>query len=102
MGINSTTYFQHDGAPCHTAKVVKEWINNQSSFQLLHPWPGNSPDLNPIENCWAKLKEKVALTQIDSYAVLVERIKKIWATQISSDYCKKLVESMPDRINECF
>jgi hypothetical protein len=36
MGIRGTTFFQHDGAPCHNAKVVREWLA-QSGFQVLGP-----------------------------------------------------------------
>ena len=40
--------FQHDGAPCHKAKVITKWLGEQN-IDILGPWPGNSPDLNPIE-----------------------------------------------------
>lgn len=50
MLIRGTNVFMHDGAPAHTARIVKDWIQN-ADFECLQPWPGNSPDLNPIENC---------------------------------------------------
>ncbi|KAJ4447176.1 hypothetical protein ANN_09177 [Periplaneta americana] len=40
--------FMQDGAHCHTARRVKKFLASKN-IPLL-PWPGNSPDLNPIEN----------------------------------------------------
>ena len=88
---------QQDNAPVHTAKCVQTWIRREG-FQLLEGWPGSSPDLNPIENCWVVLKKKIAKLNPSSYHDLVEKIKLTWATEISKDYCKTLVESMPSRI----
>jgi len=59
LTIHDCDTFQHDGAPCLQAKVVKNWLA-QNHVQLLAPWPGNSSDLKPIENCWMMLKRKVA------------------------------------------
>ena len=50
-------YFMQDNAPCHTAKKVKKFVSDHN-LPLL-PWPGNSPDLNPIENVWHVLKTKL-------------------------------------------
>jgi hypothetical protein len=36
--------FQHDGAPCHKAKVITKWLG-ETNIDILGPWPGNSPDL---------------------------------------------------------
>ena len=47
--------FQQDSAPCQVASVVKKWLNSER-IQLLD-WPGNSPNLNPIENLW-QIKEE--------------------------------------------
>ena len=50
MEINRCTNFQHDRVSCHQTKAIKKWLHN-NGFQILGPWPGNFPDLHPIENC---------------------------------------------------
>jgi len=47
----------HDGAPAHKSKIVTKFLNDNNINVLK--WPGNSPDLNPIENAWNYLKNKV-------------------------------------------
>ena len=63
-------------------------------------WPGNSPDLNPIENLWSIIKNKVSEKHPASLGALPSAIKKVWVKEISSDYCCKLIESMPHRLQE--
>ena len=60
--------------------------------------PGNSPDLNPIENLWAKMKNLVAEKQPSGGKALIETIKKVWVKRISADYCNSLMASMPHRL----
>jgi hypothetical protein len=49
MAQHNTTHFLQDGAPCHRSKLVTKWFAKKPHIQLIK-WPGNSPDLNPIEN----------------------------------------------------
>lgn len=97
MGILNCTTFQHDGAPCHRAATVTRWIEGQG-INILGPWPGSSPDLNPIENLWMHMKRKVALENPTSEQSLVDAIKRVWISSISPDYCETLIASMPARI----
>uniref|UniRef100_A0A8C2F823 Transposase n=1 Tax=Cyprinus carpio TaxID=7962 RepID=A0A8C2F823_CYPCA len=90
--------FQHDGAPCHKAKVITKWLGDQN-VEILGPWPGNSPDLNPIENLWSILKRRVDKQKPTNSDKLQEVIMKEWVA-ISQDLAQKLIESMPSRIAE--
>ena len=44
MDVHTCQIFRQDSAPCHTARIVKQWFA-VTAVQLLD-WPGNSPDLN--------------------------------------------------------
>jgi len=69
-----------------------------SDYQILGPWPGNSPDLNVIENVWTVLKKKVADRNPTSAEDLQKKIKKAWITEITPEYRQKSVHSMPERV----
>jgi transposase len=49
-------------------------------------WLGNSPDLNPIENVWNIMKNKLKKRLITSVSVLKEEIKKLWVLNTSQEY----------------
>ena len=49
--------FQDGNASCHRAKSVKAFLQEKRISSMT--WPGNSPDVNPIENLWWKLKKMV-------------------------------------------
>ena len=99
MRIHNCRFFLQDGAPCHKSKVVMESLKKEK-FTIID-WPGNSPDLNPIENCWsymkAKLKDDASVTSIPK---LIAAIKKMWVKELPQEYFKKLAHSMPRRIQE--
>lgn len=98
LSIQNCSIFQQDGAPCHTAKSVKAWLQS-AGITLLEKWPGSSPDLNPIENVWSTMKNKIAAYKPSSLMDLRQKILQVWTQEISSEYCRKLVESMPSRIS---
>ena len=96
MELHNAQILMHDGAPCHRSKIVSEWLQS-NEIQVL-PWPGNSPDCNPIENVWNILKNEVAQMRPTSISQLNTCIKTVWKTKISSEFCKSLVHSMPRRL----
>ena len=50
----------HDNAPSHASNHTKQWLSEQGlRNEKLMVWPPNSPDLNPIENFWSIVKQKV-------------------------------------------
>jgi len=97
MIIAGTTTFQQDSAPCHTAKTVQKWLSD-NQIRVLD-WPGNSPDLNPIENLWIILKRKLAAKAPKNMNDVRFWLTRIWCSDISPELCKSLVDSMPTRIS---
>jgi hypothetical protein len=59
MDINGSKFFLQDGAPCHTSKRVMAFLKEKEDDSTVMDWPGNLPDLNPIENVWAHMKLKL-------------------------------------------
>jgi transposase len=91
--------FMQDNAPCHTANVVKVFMQ-ENGIDVL-PWPAQSPDMNPIENLWAIVKKrrqkKYGLPK--TKAELIEQIFDIW-DNIEPELVGKLADSANKRVNK--
>lgn len=89
--------FMQDGAPCHTSKVCKKFLSDNNVTVLS--WPGNSPDLNPIETLWAILKMRLRCETITNRSQMIAAIIDRWYRDDSmAETCKKLISTMPERI----
>ena len=65
-------------------------------------WPGNSSDLNPIENAWSWMKKQLSETSTATNMVDWKReVTELWVLRMSdSQYLRNLVESMPRRLED--
>ena len=63
-------------------------------------FPPYSPDLNPIENIWGKIKKQILKKEYQTLAVLMKDIEKEWDS-ITDNQLKNYSSSMKDRIHSC-
>jgi hypothetical protein len=100
MRIHNTSHFLQDRAPCHKAKIVTKWFQERPHITLIK-WPGNSLDLNPIENVWSWMKDQLQGSTSRNMVEWRAEITRLWTEKMeNSEYLKKLVERMPRRIQE--
>jgi hypothetical protein len=100
--------FMQDNASVHTAGITRIWLRDHFIPILLN-WPPYSPDLNPIEHLWARLKELIyeRHPDLDSIQnkneqerVLKEVLPLCWEV-IDPLVIRSLIQSMPSRIEAC-
>ena len=97
--------FMQDNAPIHKAKKTKRWFEDHGITPIF--WPRYFLDLNPIEQLWFELKERVhnnnpeLETMGDTEAArqpMILAISRAWS-EIPEKRIEELVKSMETRIN---
>ena len=77
----SEAIFQQDGAPAHRAGKTQKWCRSHfDDFWAKDEWPGNSPDLSPIENLWSIVQEEMnKMAPATSEATLIRNVRTAWS-----------------------
>ncbi|KRH91823.1 putative Mariner transposable element, partial [Pseudoloma neurophilia] len=91
LGLADDFILQHDNAACHTSKLTKNWLNDQG-IQVL-PWAPQSPDMNPIENLFSYVRNKLGKEKYTTIEEMKEKISEIWYN-IPVVICRNLIDSL--------
>jgi len=94
--VHSCEIFMHDGAPCHRAKIVTDFLKMKN----INCWNGReiARTLIQLRNFWTELKNRVAEKHPTSLPSLIKIIKSSWVFNMPTDLCRNLIESMLRRI----
>lgn len=98
--LNPGLQFMQDNAPGHAAQFTQDEIRERAIPTIF--WPPFSPDLNPIETLWNKLKDWLGQKYPDqncSYDELRRRIQEAWDA-IGEQELHQLILTMPQRCQD--
>jgi hypothetical protein len=85
----------HDNDGRHGTAKMKEMLNEKIS-RVVH-LPPNSPDLNPIENVWAWMKNKIEKRDVKTEEELRREIERYWK-KVPHPMIVNLITSIPQRL----
>ena len=94
MEQRGQVYVVKDGAPVHRCATAKNFRESNQICSLSHP--PQSPDMNPIEHVWKRLKTNINKhsKHPQNAAELENMIMEAWK-EIDQDFINSLISSMP-------
>ena len=87
---------QQDKATCHTAKSTMRFLE-EKSIEVVEGWPTKGDDINPMENLWAILDERLEDKKFRTKTGMVKAVHAIWK-EIDDQMLQNLIGSVPDRL----
>jgi transposase len=91
-------YFLHDNAPSHKHENPLNYIRRWLTPRIIGH-PAQSPDLNPIELVWARLKSLVEAKFPTNKDELKRAIVECWEA-IDLDFIRRCIEGLPNRMEQ--
>ena len=83
--------------PKHRAHTVTKRLDEKGVERFKRP--SFSPDLNPIEQIWDEIERRLKNAKTKNKVELRQALFRIWYN-IYSNITKKLINSVPNRLNE--
>ena len=99
-------YFQQNNARIHVSQASKDFLERNGIWVI--DWPAHSPDMNPIEHVWKKMKEILnrdfpELSNLGrnqgNIEVFIAALKAAW-DRVPQSLIARLIDSVPDRVAE--
>lgn len=91
--------FQQDNARMHTSYHTRAWFASHPEVICME-WPVKSPDLNLIENVWAKMVWKWPDGGFRNRDAIFFEAEERWNLLRGTEYMANLYDSMPKRMDE--
>ena len=110
--LKNSWVVMEDGAKSHTSRVANKKRKELKLRPLMpHPdqpytdelrffWPGNSPDLNPIENLWAELKRRIGLENPRTCQDVKRLLTPTWNKMRQEKFYVKFFKGWEDRLQK--
>lgn len=86
----------------HTEIIIRDWFAGEAAHRHRIKkiwWPAFSPDLNPIENFWGWMVNRMGTIEADTEEELWDWVNQCWDEMADQrNYWENLIDSMPERL----
>ena len=87
---------QQDKASCHIAKSTMHFLE-QEGIAVVEGWPTKGDDINPMENLWAILDERLESKKFKTKSSMERAVRAVWK-DVDDQLITNLISSVSDRL----